>query len=59
MGRPSVGNRGRVHRHDDGSIELRLLIAQRALAALASFRPTLDPSPWVAEAEEAAQEMFA
>jgi tetratricopeptide (TPR) repeat protein len=44
---------------DGGSIELRLLIAQRVLASLASFRPTLDPAPWVAEAEEAAKTMFA
>jgi tetratricopeptide (TPR) repeat protein len=44
---------------DGGSVELRLLIAQRVLAALASFRPTLDPGPWVAEADEAAQAMFA
>ena len=41
--------------HDGGSVELRLVIAQRALGALASFRPTLDPAPWVAEAEEAAE----
>ncbi len=40
--------------NDGGSIELRLLVAQRALAALAGFRPTLDPAPWVTEAEEAA-----
>jgi hypothetical protein len=39
---------------EDGSVELRLFVAQRALAALASFKPTLDPAPWVAEAEEAA-----
>jgi tetratricopeptide (TPR) repeat protein len=45
--------------HDDGSVELRLLVAQRALAALASFRPTLDPAPWMKEAEEASQAMFA
>ena len=45
--------------NDRGSVELRLLIAQRVLAALASFRPTLDPAPWVAEAEEAAKAMFA
>jgi tetratricopeptide (TPR) repeat protein len=44
--------------HDEGSIELRLLIAQRALAALGSFRPTLDPGPWVDEADEAAQALF-
>jgi tetratricopeptide (TPR) repeat protein len=45
--------------NDGGSIELRLIIAQRALAALASFRPTLDPGPWIAEADEAADAMFA
>ena len=44
--------------NDGGSVELRLMIAQRAMAALASFKPTLDPSPWVAEAEEAAQALF-
>jgi tetratricopeptide (TPR) repeat protein len=44
---------------DDGSIELRLLLAQRVLGSLASFRPTLDPAPWVAEAEDAAKTMFA
>jgi tetratricopeptide (TPR) repeat protein len=41
--------------NDGGSVELRLMIAQRALAALASFKPTLDPAPWVAEAEESAE----
>lgn len=44
---------------DGGGKQLRLLVAQRALAALASFRPTLDPAPWVAEAEEAAQALLA
>ena len=44
---------------DGGSVELRLIIAQRVLASLASFRPTLDPAPWVAEAEEAAKTLFA
>ena len=44
---------------DGGSVELRLLIAQRVLGSLASFRPTLDPAPWVAEAEEAAKTLFA
>jgi tetratricopeptide (TPR) repeat protein len=41
--------------NDGGSIELRLFISQHVLAALASFRPTLDPAPWVAEAEESAK----
>jgi hypothetical protein len=40
---------------DGGNIELRLLIAQRALAAMASFKPTIDPTAWVTEAEEAAE----
>lgn len=44
---------------DNGSVELRLIIAQRALNALASFKPTLDPAPWIAEAEEAAQKLQA
>jgi tetratricopeptide (TPR) repeat protein len=44
---------------DGGSVELRLMIAQRVLGSLASFRPTLDPAPWVAEAEDAAKTMFA
>ncbi|MEX2307568.1 MAG: hypothetical protein WD738_08255 [Pirellulales bacterium] len=44
--------------NDGGSVELRLMIAQRALGALASFRPTLDPAPWVAEAEEAARALL-
>lgn len=45
--------------NDGGSVELRLFIAQRALGALASFRPTLDPAPWVAEAEEASKTLLA
>jgi tetratricopeptide (TPR) repeat protein len=39
---------------ENGTVEMRLLVAQRALAAFASFKPALDPGPWVAEAEEAA-----
>jgi tetratricopeptide (TPR) repeat protein len=45
--------------NDGGSVELRLIVAQRALSALASFKPTLDPSPWVAEAEEAGGTLLA
>ncbi len=41
-------------KNEGGSVELRLIVSQRALAALASFKPTLDPAPWIAEAEEAA-----
>ncbi len=44
---------------DGGSAELRLKVAQSALASLASFKPTLSPAPWVAEAEEASKLMFA
>ncbi len=43
---------------DGGSVELRLLVAQSALASLASFKPTLDPSPWVTEAEDASKSLF-
>jgi tetratricopeptide (TPR) repeat protein len=39
--------------HDDGSVELRLLVAREALAALASLKPTKDPGPWISEAEQA------
>jgi tetratricopeptide (TPR) repeat protein len=45
--------------NDGGNVELRLVIAQHALASLASFRPTLDPAPWVTEAEDAAKDLFA
>lgn len=44
--------------NDGGSVELRLIIAQRALSSMASFKPALDPAPWVAEAEEAARALF-
>jgi len=44
---------------DNGSIELRLLIAQHALSALASIKPTLDPAPWITEAEEASKALLA
>jgi tetratricopeptide (TPR) repeat protein len=44
---------------DNGSVELRLYIAQHALGALASFKPTLDPAPWISEAEEAAKALLA
>ncbi|HEX4415066.1 MAG TPA: hypothetical protein VH107_15625 [Lacipirellulaceae bacterium] len=44
---------------DNGSIELRLTIAQHALNAIASFKPALDPTPWVTEAEDAAKSLLA
>jgi tetratricopeptide (TPR) repeat protein len=43
---------------DNGSIELRLLIAQHALGALANIKPTLDPAPWISEAEDAAKALL-
>jgi hypothetical protein len=45
--------------NDSGSVELRLFIAQHALSALGGFKPTLDPAPWVAEAEEVAKTLLA
>jgi tetratricopeptide (TPR) repeat protein len=44
---------------DGGGIELRLMIAQRALAAMSSFKPTVDPTAWVTEAEDAAEALAA
>lgn len=43
---------------DGGSVELRLIVAQSALASLASFKPTLDSAPWVTEAEEAGKLLY-
>ena len=43
---------------DNGSVELRLFIAQHALNGLASFKPALDPTPWIAEAEEASKTLL-
>jgi hypothetical protein len=40
---------------DGGSVELRLMVAKEALAALASFKPTKDPAPFIAEARQAAE----
>ncbi|TWT47357.1 tetratricopeptide repeat protein [Botrimarina hoheduenensis] len=39
---------------EDGDLELRLQVAREAVSALASMRPSKDPSPWVTEAEETA-----
>ena len=41
--------------NDGGSLELRLLVANEALAALASFKPSKDPTHFVAEAKQAAE----
>jgi tetratricopeptide (TPR) repeat protein len=40
--------------HDGGTLELRLLVARESLEALANFKPTKDPGPFVSEAEETA-----
>ncbi|MEM6655288.1 MAG: tetratricopeptide repeat protein [Planctomycetota bacterium] len=40
---------------DGGSLELRMVVARDALAALANLKPTKDPQPWLDEAEEAAR----
>ena len=44
---------------DKGSVELRLYIAHHVLNALAGFKPTLDPAPWIGEAEDAAKMLLA
>lgn len=44
---------------DGGGLELRLMVAREALAALAEMRPTKDPSPWLAEAQATADELLA
>ncbi|MEN0110808.1 MAG: tetratricopeptide repeat protein, partial [Planctomycetota bacterium] len=43
---------------DGGGLELRLRVARGALAALAEMRPTKDPAPWIAEAQEAADTLL-
>lgn len=43
----------------DGNLELRLIVARDALAALANLKPSKDPSPWVKEAEETAGQLLA
>jgi tetratricopeptide (TPR) repeat protein len=40
--------------HDGGSVELRLIVAKQSLESLASFKPSKDPGPWIAEAEQTA-----
>jgi len=44
---------------DGGSLELRLVVAREALAALANLNPTKDPAPWIKEAEQSASELLA
>ncbi|MEM6798504.1 MAG: hypothetical protein AAF589_03230 [Planctomycetota bacterium] len=44
---------------DDGSLELRLIVAREALATLADLKPAKDPAPWIKEAEETASQLLA
>ncbi|MEM9186259.1 MAG: hypothetical protein AAGB00_07155 [Planctomycetota bacterium] len=43
----------------ESNLEIRLIVAREALAALANLKPAKDPSPWVTEAEEAAGQLLA
>jgi hypothetical protein len=43
---------------DGGNLEWRLRVAQQSLAALASFKHDREPAPWVAEAQQAADELM-
>jgi tetratricopeptide (TPR) repeat protein len=44
--------------NDGGSLELRLRVAENALAALSSFQPMPDPSGWVREAQSTADTLL-
>ena len=44
---------------DNGSLELRLIVAREALATLASLKPTKDPAPFIKEAETTASQLLA
>ena len=44
--------------NDRGGLELRLRVAREALAALAEIRPSKDPTPWVEEARETADQLL-
>lgn len=44
---------------DDGSLELRLIVARESLATLASLKPTKDPGPFIKEAEATASQLLA
>ena len=43
--------------NDGGSLELRLLVARKALTTLAGLRSTRDPAAWVTEAEGTAKSL--
>jgi tetratricopeptide (TPR) repeat protein len=44
--------------NENGPLELRLRVAEQALAALASMKPTKDPAPWIKEVQETADAML-
>ena len=44
--------------NEQGSLELRLRITQRALAALAGFKPSVDPTEWVDLAKMTADDLL-
>lgn len=43
--------------NEEGSVAMRVVVARRALEALANFKPSNDPGPWVTEAGDAAGEV--
>lgn len=45
--------------NEDGALELRLLVSTKALEALANFKPSRDPAPFVKEAGETATAIIA
>jgi tetratricopeptide (TPR) repeat protein len=45
--------------HDDGSLELRLRVAEASLACLAELKPTRNPAAWLGEAQNAADDLIA
>lgn len=54
IGRASGLAEGAIDK-DGAGVELRLVVAKEALAALSSFKPTKDPAPFIAEAKQAAE----
>lgn len=45
--------------NDGGSVELRLRVAEAALACLADLKPTRNPASWIAEARTSADDLIA
>ncbi|MBN1851809.1 MAG: hypothetical protein JW829_03765 [Pirellulales bacterium] len=44
--------------NDGGSLELRLRVAEHALAALSNFQPMPNPSGWIQEAQQTANQLL-